>query len=66
MYYSQFEACKVLGIAYTTLRRWVKKYQIEYRLSVAGKVRLSEESVDILRTIRSVKQIKTRGQLRKK
>ena len=42
VYYSQFEACHILGVAYTTLRRWVKKYHITYRRSVAGKIRLSE------------------------
>ena len=56
MYYSQFEACRILGVPYTTLRRWIQRYQIEYRRSVAGKIRIGEASMDQLRTIITLKR----------
>jgi excisionase family DNA binding protein len=56
MYYSQFEACKLLGVPYTTLRRWIQRYQIECRRSVAGKIRIGEESMQQLRAIKVMKQ----------
>ena len=56
MYYSQYEACKILGLAYTTTRRWIEKYHIEHRRSVAGKIRIGESGLEQLQTIKTMKQ----------
>ena len=40
---------------YTTIRRWVKKYEIDTKISVAGKNRINEDGLEKLKEIKRIK-----------
>ena len=59
MCYSVQEASKILRVPYSSVRRWVFRHNISATTGVTGKVYITEEGLEELRSIAAVKnQIK--------
>ena len=59
MCYSIQEASKILKVPYSSVRRWVSRHNISATMGITGKTYITEEGLEELRTIASVKnQIK--------
>ena len=59
MCYSVQEASKILQVPYSSVRRWVTRHNISATTGITGKTYITEEGLEELRTIVSVKnQIK--------
>ena len=59
MCYSIQEASKILKVPYSSVRRWVSRHNISATTGITGKTYITEEGLEELRSIVSVKnQIK--------
>ena len=59
MCYSVQEASKILQVPYSSVRRWLTRHNISATTGITGKTYITEEGLEELRTIVSVKnQIK--------
>jgi virulence-associated protein VapD len=59
MGYSVQEASKILRMPYSSIRRWVSRHNVSVTTGITGKVYITEEGMEELRTIVSIKnQIK--------
>ena len=59
MCYSVQEASKLLKVPYSSVRRWVSRHNISATTGITGKTYITEEGLEELRSIVSVKnQIK--------
>ena len=59
MCYSVQDASKILQVPYSSVRRWVTRHNISATMGITGKTYITEEGLEELRTIASVKnQIK--------
>ena len=59
MCYSIQDASKILQVPYSSVRRWVTRHNISATTGITGKTYITEEGLEELRTIASVKnQIK--------
>ena len=59
MCYSVQDASKILQVPYSSVRRWVTRHNISATTGITGKTYITEEGLEELRTIASVKnQIK--------
>lgn len=56
MYYTVNDAGRILNITETTLRRWLTKYKVDVSVSPFGKVLITPQGMDDLRTIISVNE----------
>ena len=59
MCYSVQEASRILKVPYSSVRRWVSRHNISATMGITGKMYITEEGLEELRSIVSVKnQIK--------
>ena len=56
MCYSVQEASKILKVPYSSVRRWVSRHNISATMGITGKMYITEEGLEELRSIASVKQ----------
>ena len=65
LYYTVNDVGRMLKVKETTLRRWLEKYKVTVSVSEYGTVLVTEEGLEELRSIVSVKnQIKELEQMR--
>ena len=55
MCYSIQDASKILQVPYSSVRRWVSRHNISATMGITGKMYITEEGLEELRSIVSVK-----------
>ncbi|MGC8910267.1 MAG: helix-turn-helix domain-containing protein, partial [Fervidicoccaceae archaeon] len=52
------EVCKLLGVSYTTLRRWIKEGRVKAVQTIGGKYRIPESEVRRILSRAEVREIR--------